>query len=467
MKLDNRGNPADGDRLPPKHRSACIALFAAMMALSSAACSRPAADNILFVSFDTTRADRISSYGYSQPTTPNVDALAAEGVLFERAFSHVPSTLPAHTSMLTGLLPPRHGVRCNGWYQVPEEHETLAETLAGAGFATGAVIGAFPLDSRFGLAQGFSHYDARFTSGSEQADRPEGLLDAPGRWLSHDYTDFERSAKEVSDRAIEWLRAHGNDDRRWFLFAHYFDPHWPYEPTAEWSGRFAETYDAELAYADHHLGRLLEFADTLPGRTLVVFTSDHGESLGEHGEEWHNRYLYNSTLHVPLIMRLRGEIPGGTRVRSNVSHIDLHPTVLELLGIQGPSGGDGRSLATAARGGVHAGADIYAETLVWKLEVPHGISVRALVREDLKWVRTDREPPSPVIGVRQELYDMAADPAELVNLAASVPNVLAATMSEDLAEWSAALEEQAYAPERMVLDEETKAKLRSLGYLGN
>ena len=158
-------------------------VLAVFLAAMLSACSRPPADNLLFVSFDTTRADHISAYGYRYATTPNIDALAREGVLFERAFTHVPSTLPAHTTIFTGLLPPQHGVRCNGWFRVPAEHTTLAETLAAQGFATGAVIGALPLDDRFGLDQGFETYDARFRSSADATDRPAGAMDSPGRWL--------------------------------------------------------------------------------------------------------------------------------------------------------------------------------------------------------------------------------------------------------------------------------------------
>ncbi len=432
--------------------------------VSLAACSRPPADNLLFVSFDTTRADHISAYGYDRATTPNVDALAREGVLFERAFSHVPSTLPAHTSMFTGLLPPEHGVRCNGWFRVPDQHVTLAESLGGRGFATGAIIGAFPLDNRFGLDQGFSNYDARFTATADAAGRGSGRMDAPGNWLTHDYLDFERSAREVTDESIEWLR--DNSTNRWFLFAHYFDAHWPYEPTPEWAGQFELPYDAELAFADHHLGRLLAFVDGLPGNTLVVFTSDHGEGLGDHGEALHNRYLYNATLHVPLIMRLRGKAATGHRVRTNVSHVDLHPTILELLGVAGPKSPHGRSLVPALEGGSLPDRDIYSETLVWAIEMARGISVRALLRGDHKWIRTDREAPAEP-GRRDELYDMRADRTESRDLSATSVADALSDVEQRLAAWSDSLESAALKPERMPLDELTKAKLKALGYLGD
>lgn len=450
-------------------------LFALTATLLSACSKPPPADNVLFVSFDTTRADRIAAYGYGLPTTPNVDALADEGVLFERAFSHVASTLPAHTSMFTGLLPPEHGVRCNGWYRVPPEHETLAETLRAHDFATGAIIGAFPLDNRFGLDQGFDVYDARFDSAApvDPGDRrPDGAMDQPGQWLTHDYLDFERSAEEVTDRAIGWLERRGRRER-WFLFAHYFDAHWPYEPTAPWAARFESPYDAELAYADHHLGRLLEYVENLPGRTLIVFTADHGEGLGDHGEDWHNRYVYNSTNRVPLIVRLPGTAVAGRRVATNVSHVDLQPTILELLEVEGPESPHGRSLVPALGAGDLELRDIYAETLVWSLEMPRGISVRALIRDDYKWIRTDKAAPA-VPGRRVEVYDMRSDPAELLNLAAEVATDSESAradefraMSDELDRWSDALESTGANPQRMPLDDATTQKLKALGYLGD
>jgi arylsulfatase A-like enzyme len=453
------------------------AMLVAFAVMTLSACSRPPqADNILFVSFDTTRADHISAYGYDQATTPNIDRLASEGVLFERAFSHVPSTLPAHTSMFTGLLPPEHSVRCNGWLRVPAEHETLAETLGARGFKTGAVIGAFPLDNRFGLDQGFASYDARFSSGAEtvakpvreeRAAPPTEATDTSQQWLTHDYVEFERSAAEVTDRSIAWLEEQvGDGDDRWFLFAHYFDPHWPYQPPPEWAALFELPYDAELAYADYHLGRLLDFVDGLPGRTLVVFTADHGEGLGDHGEDLHNRFLYNSTLHVPLIIRLEGSVDKGERVLTNVSHIDIRPTLLELLGVTRARETSGVSLVPALTGGSVAGRDIYAETLVWALEMPQGISVRSLIRGNQKWVRTDTELPA-VPGRRDELYNMGADPSEINDLALLPLSAKQRKLRTRLDRWSSRLESEAGDPEHMPLDESTRVKLKALGYLGD
>ena len=193
----------------------------------------------------------------------------------------------------------------------------------------------------------------------------------PGRasGFGHQVASFERSAEQVTDAAIGWLQDRSG---RWFLFSHYFDPHWPYAPEPEWSRRFESRYDAELAYTDHHVGRLLDAARRRPGRTLVVVTADHGEGLGDHGEAWHNRYLYNATQWVPLVFSLEGIIGPG-RIAEPVSHVDVLPTVLELLGLRAPRLGHGRSLAGPLRGGGPVERrPIYGETLVWSLGARRG-----------------------------------------------------------------------------------------------
>jgi arylsulfatase A-like enzyme len=431
------------------------------VSLATVACTSSdpgrAADNLLFVVFDTTRADRLSSYGYERVTSPAIDALAARGATFTRAHSHVPSTLPAHSSMFTGVLPPEHGVRCNGKFRLSDAHVTLAEALAGAGFVTGAVVGAFPLDSRFGIAQGFEHYDADFSASAVTAKRRRGRMDDPGFWIGHDFVDFERGADEVTDLSIAWL---SGQSARWFLFAHYFDPHWPYEPPDEYAVMFESPYDAEIAYADYHLGRLLDFVSQLPGRTLVVFTADHGEGLGDHGEPLHNRYLYDSTLRVPLVVELGGAISGGTRIDATVGHVDLMPSVLELLGVAPPAGLTGVSLVPLLRGSPAARRPLYAETLVHALERPRGIEVRAWIEAPWKLVRTERIGAAP----RVELYDLEADPGELIDLARSH----AGTAEEIASRFDAEIDrlaERARGAESIAIDDATEARLKSLGYL--
>jgi len=418
--------------------------------------SGPAAENILFVSFDTTRADRLSAYGYSQPTSPELERLASQGVLFERAYTNVPSTLPAHATMFTGRLPAAHGVRCNGKFSLPAAETTLAEILKTAGFSTGAVVAGFPLDPRFGIAQGFDDYDANFSA----SDSPErkGLGDDGSEfWIGHNTAGFERRASQVTERAIRWL---SGVDGRWFLFVHYFDPHTPYSPDADRAERFPHPYDAEISSMDAAFGRLLRFVSELPGRTLVVATSDHGEGLGDHGEAHHNRYLYDSTLRVPLVVSLEGTAQPGHRVHRNVAHVDLFPTLLELAGVPVPGPVTGRSLVALLRGQSLPERPVFAETLIRSLERPEGIEVRALIQGSEKLIRTDQ------IGVprRLELYDRASDPGELSNRSVAAP-ARAQMMAARLAVLQQEAERDAGTPEPFEFDEETRERLKSLGYL--
>ncbi|MFP3940102.1 MAG: sulfatase, partial [Thermoanaerobaculia bacterium] len=247
--------------------------------------------NLLLVTLDTTRADHLGAYGDAGAETPNLDRLAAGGLRFTDAVTPVPMTLPAHATLLTGLDPPGHGVRINGRFVLGQEHETLAEALRRAGYETAAFVSSFVLDRRFGLAQGFDRYDARLETTRAAAFAPQ----------------TERSAEAVTDAAVEWLegrRAAGGEGRPVFLWVHYFDPHDPYEPPEPFASRFADRpYAGEIAYVDRELGRLLASLERtgLAGRTVVVATADHGESLGEHGERYHSRTLYEGAVRVPLI----------------------------------------------------------------------------------------------------------------------------------------------------------------------
>lgn len=462
-----------------RRKRQAVSIGAALIALCAAlggcdGSSGPAAlraDNLLFISLDTTRADRLQPYGYAEPTTPNLAALAARGVVFEHAYSHVPSTLPAHSSMMTGLLPPVHGVRCNGKFKLSGRHHTLAEIARGAGFATGAIAGAFPIAARFGLDQGFDVYDDDFASSAVTARRKRGQMDTAGFWIGHDYLDFERGADEVSDRAIAWMQEASRDGKRWFLFAHYFDPHWPYEPAPDFRERFESPYDAEIAYTDREVGRLLDAAAALPGRTLVVLTADHGEGLGDHGELLHNRYLYDSTLKVPLIVALEGVAGAGSRVDTPVGHVDLMPTALELLGLDPPPVElQGRSLSGLLAGdkgkGVIAARPVYAETLVWSLERPLGIDVRALIDGRTKFIRTRVTPTAeqPMEALIAELYDLESDPGERVDRS-RFESAQIDGLDLQLEELQRRLDELAAAPERLELDEGARERLKSLGYL--
>lgn len=251
--------------------------------------STPAGNlNLLIITIDTLRADHVGIYGNAnQPLvkTPNIDRLAEKGVWFRNAYSHVPLTLPSHCSLFSGTLPIFHGVRDNG-YRLPSSTETLAEIFKKSGYLTAAFVGAFPLDSRFGLNKGFDVYDDLY--GSKNAIR--------------DLTFIERQAEDVNRNALAWLARH--KDQTFFMWVHYFDPHAPYTPPSPFKEDYrGREYDGEIAYTDAAIGSLMEKLKQwkLTDRTLVILTADHGEALGEHQETTHGIFIYDSTLSVPLI----------------------------------------------------------------------------------------------------------------------------------------------------------------------
>jgi len=300
--------------------------------------------NVLLISIDTIRPDRLGCYSTNHLRTPHVEALAARGIVFDRAFAHTPLTLPSHTNILLGITPPSHGVHDNSKFRVGEEFLTLAEYLKDKGYSTGAFIGAFPLDSRFGLDQGFDVYDESYPSSSG------ALLSFP-----------ERDAGQVIRAARDWLE---KQSPPWFLFLHIWDPHAPYIPPPPFSETFKDDpYSGEVAYVDSEVGKLLADLDKkeLTKRTLIILTGDHGESLGEHGELTHGYFAYNSTLWVPLIMAGPGITSG--RTAEYVCHVDIFPTVCDILGIDKPSFLDGVSLLPFMRGKKMEKRAIYFESL--------------------------------------------------------------------------------------------------------
>lgn len=279
-------------------------------------------DNVVLITIDTLRADRLGAYGYEPAHTPHLDRLADEGVLFTEAYAQVPLTLPSHASILTGLYPPDHGSRLNATYTFRKDLPTLATILQEEKYATGAFVSAYVLDSAFGLDAGFDVYD----------DQMQG-------------TDFdvpERTAHETVSRAIAWLEE--ESDRPFFLWVHLFEPHYPYSPAEPFAQQFAQSpYDGEVATSDAAVGRLVNFLEEqgLLDETLIIATSDHGESLGEHGERTHGILIYDATMQIPLIVRPphRQTEPAaaGRRVEGMVETIDIAPTVLASLDIEPPS----------------------------------------------------------------------------------------------------------------------------------
>ena len=355
--------------------------------------------NLVLVTLDTVRADHLGCYGDAAAETPNLDTLAGQGVRFAHASSQVPLTLPSHTTILTGLLPPHHGVRNNGAAPLASGTPTLATVLAGAGYRTAAFVGAFVLDHRFGLDRGFAVYD-------DEIERP-----ADASWL----LEAQRPGDQVVDRALAWLGA--DDARPFFLWVHLYDAHAPYNPPSPYRERHpGKPYDGAVAFADAQVGRLLAAltARGLDGRTVVAITADHGESLGEHGELTHGLLLYEPVLAVPLLLRAPGL--AARRLDTPVSLVDLAPSLAGLLRRQlpAPPGGalDGRDLSPALLAGREpAAAELYAETRY--PEVFGWSPLFALRRRELKYIAA----PHP------ELYDLQSDPQEARNL---VPNDSAA-----------------------------------------
>lgn len=392
--------------------------------------------NVLFVTIDTLRADRIGCYGSRNLPTPNLDGLAAKSVVFNRAFAHSVTTLPSHANIFLGTTPSYHGVHDNAHFVVRPEFLTLAEHLRAAGYATGAFVGGFPLDSRFGLDQGFSVYDDAF-------DREEvGPVEA-------DAKGSERPAGTVWRAAEAWLEAQKSP---WFLWVHFYDPHYPYAPPEPYRTRFeGNRYDGEVAYTDAVMGELLARLKSL-GRdetTLIVLTGDHGEALGEHGETTHGFLAYNATLWIPLFIRAPGIAP--RVVDQNVSHIDLFPTVCDLLKIPPPAHLQGASLLPLLRGKAAAPRPVYFESLS-----PHfnmgWAPLRGLVDGPLKFI------DSP----RPELYDLRSDFGETRDLGGG-PEAGGLKQKLDRVIREQASAGNAGAAERP--DRATEEKLRSLGYL--
>ena len=433
--------------LHPRHALAILGLLALWGCWG---CSRPSAPparpNLVLVTIDTVRADHLGCYGDSQAITPALDGLAAEGVRFTSASSTVPLTLPSHTTILSGLLPPHHGLRNNGAGLLAPGTPTLATLLAAAGYRTAAFLGAFVLDHRFGLAGGFEVYDDEIP----RDPRAGTILEA------------ERPGRDVMDRALGWLRGLRKDDARpFFVWVHLYDAHAPYQPPAKWAAKHpGRPYDGEISEVDEQVGRLLAELKSrgLDGRTVVAVAADHGEGLGEHGELTHGLLLYEPTLHVPLLLRA----PWGLKPRvvaAPVSLVDLAPTLAGLVGHPFPAGRDGRDLSPALLAGEEpAPGNVYAET---RYPATFGWSpLAALRRRDRKYIASPRP----------ELYDLARDPGETANLLAPAPAPAAAAETEarGFASGLAALEAGAVTVPRSgdaAADAETRRRLASLGYV--
>ena len=402
--------------------------------------------NIVLVTADTLRADRLPAYGYDRISTPHLDEMASSGVLFENASTVVPLTLPAHSSMFTGTFPMYHGVRDNGGYYLDEKHVTLAETLKENGYQTGGFIAAFVLDARWGLDQGFDRYFDDF-----------------------DFKKFERIGLDtvqreggiVLEESLRWMDE--VKDERFFAWLHFYDVHTPWEPPEPFLSRYrgyrGSRYDGEIAYVDSLMGKLFDWLDenALEDDTIVVFIGDHGESLGQHEEDTHGFFIYDATTRVPFIIKAPyRQIGRGRRVESQVRTIDLMPTLLELVGIKSPDPVQGESVVPLVNGDQNTlGLFAYGESFYPRNH--YGWS-------ELKSIRN--ESFHFIDAPRPELFDVREDPRQQNNIASQ----RAATVSRLKTELDRLVDELGVEgideQEPSTLDAETQQQLAALGYLG-
>jgi arylsulfatase A-like enzyme len=441
-------------------------LVVSVLLVAVLGCGRPASvgPHVVIVSIDTLRADHISGYGYGRPTTPALDRFMREGVAFLAASTPTPTTAPAHASLLTATYPRTHGVLKNGLALDPRP-PTLAEALRAQGYRTGAVVSAFPVARRFGLARGFEHYDDAFDAEYASIDTPE--------WEGMRVEEpFDRRADATTDRALAWLEQ--NDRRPWFLWVHYYDVHAPYDPPPGYRplfrdsarsdrlGREIAAYDAEARFVDDQLARLVAHIDRAFGaeNVLLVVVTDHGEGLMDHGWMAHGVHLYEELVRVALVFRWPTHLPAGTRAYAPVSLIDVAPTVLALVG--SPSSGlaaDGIDLTPLLHGRAPEGSrPIFFERRLYETRdrsrVPAIGPMRAV--RDGRWKYV--EAPEQDVA---ELFDLTVDPGETRNVAPA---------ERPTADRLAALLRDRYAtptplPANKAVSRDDAARLRALGYV--
>jgi arylsulfatase A-like enzyme/Flp pilus assembly protein TadD len=416
-----------------------LAAFIAGFLGSAGPAAGQAAPNVVVVTIDTLRADHLACYGYDRIKTPNIDQLAKTGVRFANALTPVPITLPAHTALMTGQYPMATGIHDFSGNKLASGGMTLARVLKAHGYSTAAFIGSAALDSRFGLNQGFDTYYDHFNLGHSR----EIHLD-----------EIERRGDQVVDLALKWLESHRQ--RPFFIWVHLYDPHAPYDPPQPYARLYrGHPYDGEIAFADAQVGRLFDYLKRqhLYERSLVVLASDHGESLGEHGEKTHGFFIYNATLHVALIMRIPGDPP--RVVPQGVSLVDVLPTVLQALRISRPASVQGQSLLSLMMGRQSGSATgQYAENYAPLIHFGWN-RLLSLEWRGMKYIET----------TRPELYDLKSDPQELHNLF-STHQALAHEMNERLQDlirrYTPA--SKSSAATRQLTDPSLLASLRSLGY---
>jgi len=398
--------------------------------------------NVIVVTLDTTRADRLPSYGCPDLATPTLDTFAAQGVRFEKCYAQTPLTLPSHTTLFTGTLPLFHGIRDNGGFFVPQKLKTMAELFKDKGYETGAFIAAYVLDSKWGLNQGFDTYFDKFDL---------------SKFKKISLGTVQRPANEILDQAVPWLEE--RKAKKFFAWLHLYDPHTPYEPPPPYDKLYADRpYLGEIAFADSQLHRLWQFLESndLLKKTFVVFAGDHGESLGEHEEQSHGFFVYQAAIHVPLIVvtpfpKLQGVVsPEVTGL------VDVLPTVCDMVGLPVPAEVQGKSLLPAFFGRRRKESPLaYSETYYPRFH--YGWS-------DLKTVQNGRY--KLILAPVPELYDVVADPREEKNLIYLEKKVYE-SLNAEAESFIGRASRNAYEMDVSKVDEETREKLSALGYVGS
>ena len=401
--------------------------------------------NVILITMDTTRADHIACYGYPDVKTPNLDALAGRGVLFEQAATSSPLTLPAHCSIMTGMYPTYHGVRVNGNTALSEEQTTIAEVLSARGYQTGAFIGALVLDGRWGLKQGFQHYDDPFDL---------------KKYRHVDLGAIQRPGNQVMDAALSWLEEQKKNS--FFAWIHLYDPHAPYEPPEPYLSEYnprgrVGRYDGEIAFMDEQIGRCVSWLEKngLAKNTIMILIGDHGEGLGSHGEETHGYFIYEYAAHVPFLVVAPFRDLEGKRVSSQVRAVDVYPTIMDLAKIKSPTKVHGKSLLS-----------MMFQTKKKEESYAYGESMAPNIQfgwSPLRYLRTVRY--KYIDTPRAELYDLTQDAVEQKNLFQQYPDV-ARKMKSELDRLVAQTSKGAPTPQAANLDKETMERLSALGYIG-
>lgn len=449
-----------------------VLLFAGVLIVGAALCfvvwkrshRKP---NVLFITIDTLRSDHCSSYGYHLKTTPNLDALAQEGVRIESAYAAMPTTGPSHSTMFTSLYPFSHGVIMNG-HRLEDKFQTLAEILKDEGYETGAVVSSFAVSQKFGLSQGFESYDDHFDLATSSIRRKQ--------WAGSKLKGaFDRRANKTTEHALKWLMEKKND-RPFFLWIHYFDPHGPYvppepylsafkpkDPNADSLTRTIGAYDGEINFADHEIGSVLQYIDDhdLAENTLIVVVGDHGEGLMQHGRLEHGIVIYEEAVRVPLIFRWRNHLPAGKVLPGPFQLVDLTPTLLGLARLRANTTGfEGVNQTSLLLGQTMADPDraVYLQRRYYNDGTVDGNFVvygekLGIVQMPWKYIEADKE------GTR-ELYNLQSDPHELTNIVDQNPNK-AKELATLLRNWRAKYKTN---PAQSI-PEEDKENLKTLGYV--